>query len=219
MAFFRPTNNGEQFNSWKQGINEVAIVGVSQLSGDALAKTLQRKSEKRGYQVSKLDINLVIEIAKKDYEYTKKITYAFAFDKNAKGEIDMKMSKDGAMDVRNAWDLFDMLLCKPQLGITPLGKVETESGKEITSLASYLNTAVNKDKYDFLAWMEKGEKYWNCQMLTRVDVASAVDLFEKQIDNYWSKRPQAQQQPKKEYSGEDCPFMGDNNTDDEAIFQ
>ncbi len=219
MAFYRPQSNEGQYNSWKKGVNEVAIVGVSQLEGEALAKTLARKSEKRGYQVTKLDINLVIEVAKKDYEYTKRMTYAFAFDRDVKGNV-CGATKDGSSDLKNAWNMFDMLLSKPQLGIDESGKVITESGKEIASLASYLKTAVNKDDYKFLAWMEKGDKYWNCQMLCRGDVSTSMNLFEKQVDNYWAKRPQyvnqaTQQKP--DYTGEDCPFI--NNDDDGAIFQ
>lgn len=222
-TFYRPVNNGnngQKFNGWTKGVNEASIVGVSMIEGDRLQKVLDRKSNARGYKVNKLDINLVIEIGKKDYEYTKKLEYLFAFDRDENGVITTQKSKDGANDIRFAYNLFDMLLSKPQLGLNEKGIVITEQGKEISSLVSYLKTAVNKDKYNYFAWMEKDAsgKYWNCKCIARTDVELSVNLFENYTDylkSKWAKEP----------AKDDTPdWVNDNSSfppapDDDIVFE
>ncbi len=222
-TFYRPGNNGnngQKFNGWTKGINEASIVGVSMIEGDRLQKVLDRKSNARGYKVNKLDINLVIEIGKKDYEYTKKLEYLFAFDRDENGVITTKKSKDGANDIRFAYNLFDMLLSKPQLGLNEKGVVITESGKEISSLVSYLKTAVNKDKYNYFAWMEKDAsgKYWNCKCLARMDVELSVNLFENYTDYLKSKWTKEPKDDTPAWVTEDNPFSNPSK-DEDIVFE
>ena len=84
-GFYRPT---QQFNSWVKGLNEVAIVAVEEMTGETLAKFIASKSQREGREITKLDVNLVITFKKKDYEYSKKMTYGYAFKYNEDGKID-----------------------------------------------------------------------------------------------------------------------------------
>ena len=223
-SFYRPNFGGNKFNGWEAGLNNsVAIVGVSELTGEELAKRLKYKTDARGYEVKALDINLVIEIAKKDYEYTKKITYAFAFDRDEEGNVTMGKSKDGKMDLMNAFKFFDLMLCKPgsQIGIDTTGKVITEAGKPLTSLTSYMKSAVSPDTYKYFAYMFKkeGSKYWDCKFLVRQDVESALNLAEKEA-LYWKGKQPSQQS----YNNSDDPFadstsMPEKNDVPDSLFE
>jgi hypothetical protein len=188
--FYRPNGmgSGEQFNSWKNGSTPVAIVGITEITGDALAKCLAQKSQKRGYQVTKLDINVIIEFKKEGYEYTKKLFYTLAFDRDKDGNITTSGSTDGKSDLRTAYKLFDTLLCKPQIGLDVKGNIITEQGKTISNIASLMKTMVSPTAYKFLAIVIKRpqDQYYNAKGICRNDVDSALKIFQQDLD-YWMK--------------------------------
>lgn len=188
--FYRAPGMGgnQEFNSWKNGSNKVAIVGITEITGEALAKCLAQKSEKRSRPVTALDVNVVIEIKKEGYDYSKKLFYTLAFDRDEAGHIISNGSNDGKADLRTAYKLFDTLLCKPQIGLDVNGKVITEQGKVISNLASLMKTMVNPTAFKFLAIVIKRpyDTYYNAKGICRDDVDSALQIFQQDLD-YWMK--------------------------------
>ena len=186
--FYNPfEGQDQQFNGWKAGTNDVAIVAVNELTGDKLANKLRWLSEAsdKGTTFKKLDINLVITIGKESYEYTKDIVFAYSFERNDDGTLDTK-SKSGKMNLRRAVDMFNMLFTKPKLGLNQHGNVISETGTVIANLASYLQTTVNKNNFNHLAYMVKGAKYWDVKLLAN-KTPDAVLAYEKQA-LYWNNR-------------------------------
>ena len=226
MGFYRPTfEGGTKFTSWTHGTNECAITNIYELTGADLDKKLELKNRNREVKVKKLDINVVIEVKKPEYEYAKKLTYCFAFDRDDKGNIVTNMSKDGKMDLFNAYDFFDMLLCTKttQIGLNEQGDIVTQDGKKIANLVSFLKTMINPSKYNFFVYMIKDDKYWNAKILARKDNPSSVEVYERKAQ-YWNNKQPAPQQNDTSFDFGDVPKESNNGktvidvpTDDDEI--
>jgi len=216
-AFYRP--QGGDFNGWKFGENDVAIVNVTQLEGEELQRRLASKSQYENRDLTGVtpDVNLVVEVKKEGYEYTKKNTYLFCFYRDKAGNLEAT-TKEQKRELAFAWEMLDCLFAKPKLGINQQGKIITEAGKEI-NLPSYFKMAINPNKFNYKAFMVKGGQYWNIKLLAQ-NCPESIMAFQKQAD-YLNTRFKDEQPNDNKYQEEDntdFPFGENVKTEDDNPF-